>query len=81
MPKTSRDRYKGAIALASMNINHAINHVIEVEATCGEDHVDLAETLQTCAVGLDVCRNLLYAFAHAAWDIDPSKLSDWENRR
>lgn len=78
MPKTRRDRLKGSIATAMLDLERALQQIAEVETTFSGIHNDLAEALSIAGVLIIQAEDLLTKFYERAWGTLPD---DWVKTR
>jgi len=78
MPKTKRDRLKGSIATAYLDLDRAVTQIAEVGIEFDPVHPDLALGLHICVNLIDEAQLLLQMFYQGAWGDVPA---NWEATR
>lgn len=78
MPKTIRDRCKGSLATAYLDLDRAMAQIAEVQTLFADPHPDLADGLVVAANLIDQAQEVLALFYRGAWGELPG---DWETTR
>ena len=81
MPKTKRDRMKGSVATALLDLERATIQVAEVAMTFEDVHPELIEGLQLAVVMIDQTQQLLETFYNQAWGDLPENLVATRDRK
>jgi len=76
--KTKRDRLKGSIATAYLELERSLAQIAEVQTTFADPHPELADGLVVAANLIDQAQEVLALFYRGAWGELPS---DWEATR
>lgn len=75
MPRTIRDRMKGSLAIAHVDIERALDQLGEVYNVFSEQHPDMADGFALAAALLDKSRQIIDTLYQSAWGELPE---DWE---
>jgi len=81
MPKTKRDRLKGSVATAMMQLDGAMAQVAELHTAFSEQHPELADGMVLSADLIAQCQAVLEAFYIASWGPLPDSWTATRNRK
>jgi len=76
--KTIRDRLKGSVATAYLDLDRAMQQIAEVQTIFSDPHPELADGLVVAAHLIDQAQEVLALFYRGAWGELPG---DWEATR
>jgi len=78
MPKTKRDRLKGSIATAYLDLDRSVNQIAEVGVEFDPVHPELAEGLELAVTLITQAQQVIELFYRGAWGDVPA---NWEATR